>query len=411
MKLGMLVLFISSFNAWYVNGKCLKQPFTSFNTYFEVHRLNEKECVKKCVSNPLCYAVTCKSDGIAPNGNNCYLHRTTTKLQNNFHGVTGYICKEDCQKDGQRFTSQMHQISQSCKNCTCTLLGQVACQDVQCQTTFEECVDPKVKITYYASISPKCLCKKQVCSVPGSFTIKTIRNRNVLLTCSIQNMPWSFEGENIQNSDKYAMNETSLMIRNIDYSDNGTYTCNDGKLYFLRVIEDKTLSLDQNTKQNKNSSKIVYIVVPVVVVVLIVVVVIILFAKYKHNQSKEKKEAWNNNESLIKRKEAAYIELTGIEKKGEYLKLNASTLLRSGNEPHIRNACGYEVSPELVEDETGKDGKGFIQFEARQEDQQDLEESTNQYIDLPPYIDAEENKSTNKFAGYEISPELVEGKS
>lgn len=49
-------------------------------------------------------------------------------------------------------------------------------------------------------------------------------------------MPWSLEGENIQNSDKYAMNETSLMIRNIDYSDNGTYTCNDGKLYFLRVI-------------------------------------------------------------------------------------------------------------------------------------------------------------------------------
>ncbi|XP_057297095.1 uncharacterized protein LOC130625989 isoform X2 [Hydractinia symbiolongicarpus] len=322
--------------------------------------------------------------------------------------ISARVCKEeDCQKDGQRFTSQMHQISQSCKNCTCTLLGQVACQDVQCQTTLEDCVDPQVKITYYASISPKCLCKKQVCSVPGSFTIKTIRNRNVLLTCSIRNVPWSFEGKNIQKSKKYAMNETSLMIRNIEYSDNETYTCNDGKLYFLRVIEDKTLSLDQNTKQRKSISKIVYIVVPIVVVVLIAVVVMLFFAKYKHNQSKEKKEAWNNNESLIKRKEAAYVELTGVGKESEYSKLNASTLSGSGNEPHITNACGYEVSPELVEDETGKDGKGFIQFEARQEGLQDLEKSTKQYIDLPPYISAEENKSTNKFAGYEISPELV----
>ncbi|XP_057296834.1 uncharacterized protein LOC130625749 [Hydractinia symbiolongicarpus] len=288
-------------------------------------------------------------------------------------------------------------------------------KNVYCPTSIANCIAPEVKILYNAPISSICSCPKQVCVIPGNVSIEAVKKQSVVLTCSILRMPWTFNGKNIKHSDKYIINETSLTISNVASSDDGTYSCYDGKLYILKAITDNSLSLDKKGKgtESKNNFKIVYIVVPTLVSILIAISVILCFVKYRHSQKKERKGAWNNSNALLKTKEAAYSELTGEGKRGEYLKLNANTLTRPEDTSQLQGLCAYEVSPYLVQDQAQseasftkkrqKQNNSSIQFNAKQSE----DYITEQYLDMPPYVGADESISKDKFKGYEVSPDLV----
>lgn len=410
----LLLFFILVLNTRYVAGVCLRQLNTRYMNHFDAFKLSEKECRDKCDITPLCFTATWTAGQAAHDYYNCFLHQSTFKSQD-FVGFIGYICKVQCQKDGQKFTSQLYQMTRTCKEkCTCTLNGDVLCENVYCTTSIANCVAPEVKIFYKAPISSTCSCSKQVCVVPGNVSIEAVKKQSVVLTCSILRMPWTFNGKNIKKSNKYIINETSVTISNVASSDDGTYSCYDGKLYILKAISDNSLSLDKKGKGSKNSFKIVYIVVPTLVSILIAIAVTLCFVKYKHNQKKERKGAWNNSNALLKTKEAAYSELTGEDKRGEYLKLNANTLTRTEDTSQLQGLCAYEVSPYLVQDQAQseasfskkreKQNDFSIQFNAKQSE----DHITEQYLDMLPYVGADESINKDKFEGYEVSPDLVE---
>ncbi|XP_057297019.1 uncharacterized protein LOC130625909 [Hydractinia symbiolongicarpus] len=492
MKL-VIVLLLQFGYLIFVKGQCMRRTGTRYYKHFAAYKLSENSCMKRCHSNSRCYKATWTAGKAAHNYFNCFLHPKVIDRATRENAFVGYICKADCQKDGQRFTSQNYQLTSNCKSkCKCTLLGAPTCYN-PCLNTVVNCVSPNVKVHYDIPLDSKCSCAKQACVVPGNFSIEAKQGQttalscsfeskswtrsgrilrsgrkynikknsieiwnfqptdsgvytcgdkkyykvylteatckdggstytsekftasvdckqmckcsiteglscfslcpfssincsnghtnisykepplkdskclcrkqacvrpenptlnfttkeNVVLKCSFPDMAWTFDGKKIKNNTKYKINGTSLEITNLESSDNGVYSCNDGKTYFLSLSKDEIMSSPRNSGTSNNLNAVL-IVVCTAVVVLVLPVVIFIFVKRIYQHRKIPRENQNThpgeNSASAKTNEAFYSELTSRHVPSKYSELNIDPIKTSSYESHV-----YEVNPYVIE--------------------------------------------------------------
>ncbi|XP_057294914.1 uncharacterized protein LOC130623443 [Hydractinia symbiolongicarpus] len=319
------VLIIYCFYLQQARAKCIKRPGERYSPHFEGLPMGEIDCMKKCENNTKCYRATWI-------GRSCYLHGDNFFKGKDVNSV-GYICKADCVRNGQKFTSQKYEFTSNCQEkCRCTLVGKPDCKN-SCRTTSIKCVSPEVKVQYAMPLVGSCFCGK-LCVVPGNFGIKVKQGETIAIGCSFSTLYWTFNGKTLKNIAKYKFKRNSIEVRNVQKTDVGSYTCGDKKYYNIHLTEDTC-----------SSTNTIYIVVCGVASFLVVVLLIILFI-YKY-RNVERSKVNNNTKARVEIPapnidDAKYVEL-GEHIRGSYTGLNASNVATYENSHY-----GYEVSPASV---------------------------------------------------------------